>query len=240
MSGATLGAEDDLLAAEFALGFCDDDERRLAARRVETEAAFADACRRWQRRGAMMLPIAEEVPRPSIWSGIEAALTRETGGRPAKVASFSGNNRWGWRAAAIAASIAAIFLGALAIGNRATSPPTEIVRTTTPLVAVLTGAGQHAVLAISFDRGTRRLSVVPAELKLDGRSAELWVIPVDGRPHSLGTVANPRGYTQALSSTIVPLLRPDATVAVSVEPQGGSPTGQPTGPVILTGKISAT
>jgi anti-sigma-K factor RskA len=28
-----------------------------------------------------------------------------------------------------------------------------------------------------------------------------------------------------------------ATLAISVEPIGGSPTGQPTGPVILTGKL---
>jgi anti-sigma-K factor RskA len=35
-------------------------------------------------------------------------------------------------------------------------------------------------------------------------------------------------------------LKPGATLAVSVEPVGGSPTGQPTGPVILTGKLTAT
>jgi anti-sigma-K factor RskA len=32
---------------------------------------------------------------------------------------------------------------------------------------------------------------------------------------------------------------PDGVIAVSVEPPGGSPSGQPTGPVIYTGKLIA-
>jgi anti-sigma-K factor RskA len=32
----------------------------------------------------------------------------------------------------------------------------------------------------------------------------------------------------------------DATFAVSLEPEGGSPTGAPTGPVVFAGKLIAT
>ena len=33
-------------------------------------------------------------------------------------------------------------------------------------------------------------------------------------------------------------LQPGVTLAVSLEPQGGSKTGLPTGPVVLTGKLA--
>src|ERR1700692_3655656 len=44
--------------------------------------------------------------------------------------------------------------------------------------------------------------------------------------------------TLALESAMLARLGPTAALAVSVEPVGGSPTGQPTGPVIAKGAIS--
>jgi anti-sigma-K factor RskA len=37
---------------------------------------------------------------------------------------------------------------------------------------------------------------------------------------------------------MMPRVRPEATLAVSSEPPGGSPTGLPTGPVIASGKLT--
>jgi anti-sigma-K factor RskA len=38
---------------------------------------------------------------------------------------------------------------------------------------------------------------------------------------------------------LLPEVNKEAVLAVSVEPPGGSPTGQPTGPVIANGKLAA-
>jgi anti-sigma-K factor RskA len=38
---------------------------------------------------------------------------------------------------------------------------------------------------------------------------------------------------------LLPHVSADSTLAVSIEPVGGSPTGQPTGPVIANGKLAS-
>ena len=71
------------------------------------------------------------------------------------------------------------------------------------------------------------------------KTAELWLIPPGDKPHSLGVV----DVSHPVSVTIPPTLRNAVTLkaamAISVEPPGGSPTGQPTGPVIAKGGISS-
>ena len=41
-----------------------------------------------------------------------------------------------------------------------------------------------------------------------------------------------------LADTVAKLLQQGATIAISVEPPGGSPTGAPTGPVVASGSLS--
>jgi anti-sigma-K factor RskA len=59
-----------------------------------------------------------------------------------------------------------------------------------------------------------------------GRDYELWAIGGDGVPRSLGLL---RGAQTVLTSD---LLVPGVTLAVSLEPLGGSPAAGPTGPVL--------
>jgi anti-sigma-K factor RskA len=65
-----------------------------------------------------------------------------------------------------------------------------------------------------------------------GRSYELWALPKDGKPVSLGVLPSAPGST---IRPLTPAQRLGLTgadkVAVSIEPEGGSPTGQPTGTI---------
>ena len=70
------------------------------------------------------------------------------------------------------------------------------------------------------------------------RSHELWVIPQGGTPRSLGTLSADRQSHKVLADALADLLQQGATIAISVEPMGGSPTGAPTGPVIATGALT--
>ncbi|HYF58675.1 MAG TPA: anti-sigma factor, partial [Burkholderiaceae bacterium] len=69
------------------------------------------------------------------------------------------------------------------------------------------------------------------------QSYELWLIPAEGgAPVSVAVLGDLAARIE-LPAAIRERLRPGAKLAVSVEPAGGSPTGGPTGPVILAGAI---
>jgi anti-sigma-K factor RskA len=64
------------------------------------------------------------------------------------------------------------------------------------------------------------------------------VIPADGKPRSLGTMGDSKMTHMQLADAIAQLLQQGATIAISVEPPGGSPTGAPTGPVVAAGALT--
>jgi anti-sigma-K factor RskA len=68
---------------------------------------------------------------------------------------------------------------------------------------------------------------------------ELWLIPPGEKPHSLGLIDPDRPVTISVPASLLPKVNSEAILAVSLEPPGGSPTGQPTGPVIANGKLAA-
>jgi anti-sigma-K factor RskA len=94
---------------------------------------------------------------------------------------------------------------------------------------------------------------VSAQLSADGRqlvlraqrpviagpnqSYELWLIPAGEKPIAVAVLGS-LDASFPLPETQRGRLRAGATLAVSTEPAGGSPTGQPTGTVILAGTIS--
>ena len=101
------------------------------------------------------------------------------------------------------------------------------------------GPDLKLALVATAERGSRFLTVkavttvdVPA-----GRALEFWMLP-DGRaPVSMGLVPASGIDRVALRAPAGVALQEIPALAVSVEPPGGSPTGAPTGPVILTGRV---
>ncbi len=218
--------EAELLAAEYALGVLDGAERAEAERRIARDRAFAQMVEAWERQLAPWAgEIAEVAPPPAVWQRIAAAL-------PAPPSSRAGvwENLAFWRIFALASALAAaclavvIYLGA--VGGQA------------PLVATIEGGGSRAFVAtVDAKHGT--VAVVPAAYAADAtRVPELWIIPADGKPRSMGLLRADRPVTLTLSSELAAFARSNAVLAVSLEPPGGSPTGQPTGPVIGSGKLT--
>jgi len=93
----------------------------------------------------------------------------------------------------------------------------------------------------TMDLQHARMVVVPATpvAFAQGRAPELWLIPAGGKPISVGMIARDKPTTLTLDPALLAQLGPTAALAVSVEPIGGSPTGQPTGAVIAKGAIGA-
>jgi anti-sigma-K factor RskA len=227
-----MGEDDEMLAAELAFGLIDGAERQTAEARVTTDPAFAAAHRRWLSYAVAILAGGEVSPRPSIWTAIEARLPANDTAPVTPQASV----RW-WQAGTLVASAAAVLLGVVAT-ERATTPvaPPHIAQPAPPLVAMLTGTDKGFV-AVSYDPATGRLTSTPTGVSIGDHSAQLWVIPTGQSPRSLGVIAaGAPGWTHAPGKA-APAITPGATFAITVEPIGGSPTGNPTGPVILSGKV---
>lgn len=218
--------EDELVAAEYALGVLSGAERTAAERRLAREPAFARLVSTWEER---LAPLAAEVdgapPSLEVWDRIAAALPSQPVTQPGLWASLAFWRTFGLASALAAACLAlAIYLGAFAGGG--------------PLVASIDGGGHHRFVAtLNHTRST--IAVVPAAFTGDskGRVPELWLIPSDGKPRPLGLLQANRAVTISVPAALSKLAARNAVLAVSLEPPGGSPTGEPTGPVIASGKL---
>ncbi|KAB2937567.1 MAG: anti-sigma factor [Hyphomicrobium sp.] len=220
----------DMLAAEYALGTLPAAERAAVAMRARSEASLAAAIEAWERR---LGPLAETVPPreapAGVWEKIEARIA-EGGGN---VIAIERRLRR-WQAGAIAASAIAASL-ALFVGVREFSPAPEDKM----LVAVLQKDAQSPAFLVSVDLDKRQLTIRAVAAKPEpGKSYELWLVHDELKtPRSLGLIgAQPVTVGPTLAS-YAPNVIEDATLAVSLEPPGGSPTGAPTGPVLWSGKL---
>jgi len=69
----------------------------------------------------------------------------------------------------------------------------------------------------------------------DGKDYELWVLPPGKNPVSLGVLKAEARTERPIDAMRAALIQPGTTLAVSLEPAGGSASGAPTGPVLYTG-----
>jgi anti-sigma-K factor RskA len=172
-------------------------------------------------------------PSEGLWQRIEAMLP---GNDNAAVIEARR-----WRAAALAATVVAGLLGMTLVLRPAPVPPaTPPAAAPAPapvLLASIAGSG-GIVATIAYNQTAGDLTIAPGKLDAGQRDAELWIIPADGRPRSLGTIDPARAATRPARTDVRRLIARGATFAISLEPRGGSPTGLPTGPIVGTGMIS--
>ena len=83
-----------------------------------------------------------------------------------------------------------------------------------------------------------RVRMVKPWTGTQGKSLELWVLPASGPPRSLGLVPNAMGDTMMRVTTADPRMQSMNALAISLEPQGGSTSGLPTGPVLCSGVVA--
>jgi anti-sigma-K factor RskA len=136
-----------------------------------------------------------------------------------------------WRGLGFAAtSLAAVLL---AITLR-TSPEAN---TEPMMMAVLEDKGEARMIVEQPKSGYLMVKMVKPWVGGEDKSMELWVIPKDGAPRSLGLV-NETGETKLAKPDMDVRLTDGTVFALSKEPKGGSPTGAPTGMVLCKGVIA--
>jgi anti-sigma-K factor RskA len=227
------------LAAEYVLGTLSGAVRSRFKQLLKYDIWLQRIVAAWEAR---LLPLAgttpEIEPPAHVWDAIRSQI------RGARTAPSPSEGRLGgewrapsaprvglWRTLAMAATaLAAVLL--LYIGL---APPPEAPISN--LAVLSTKEGQPAML-VSWARAPQAsVQVLSPHPPIEpGTSWELWLIPADKpAPISMGLVtAQPRQVIE-LPKTAVESLADAKAMALSVEPKGGSPTGQPTGPVILQG-----
>jgi anti-sigma-K factor RskA len=217
--------DDATLAGEYVLGLLPETERRAVERRMASDLPFAALVDGWANR---LQPLADAVPAVApparVWSAVGAA----TGGARAGESFWQSLAFWRWTTVISSAAAVAGFLVVVSLSQELRQGA---------FVASLQAPTQGPTFLARLD-AAGRLVILPQAMQASAATVpELWVIPPDGRPRSLGVIAPARESEIRVPQPLAPFLVAEATLAVSLEPQGGSPTGQPTGPVIATGKL---
>lgn len=231
----------ETLAGEYALGMLTGDELRTARELLVSDPGFANNVARWRGNLAPLHDETEPVEAPAqVWQRIEARLGRtpaNDNGRAFRRQLLM------WKSVAGAMTALAASLALFLIVEPRTGPVAVVhpagQQAQSPMVAMLGSDGSMKVVA-SWNPAARQLILaIPGKLATDpNHSNELWVIPASGKPTSLGTMPDARQMHMQLASAVATLLQQGATIAISVEPRGGSPTGSPTGPVVASGALT--
>ncbi len=226
--------------AEYVLGVLDADLRAEVAREAETSGEAATAVALWQRR---LMPLTDTIgdvaPAPYVWARIHHALGLDTPTRTQPKSSGLWNNLPLWHWLGLGASAVAVAL--LVVVSLPRTVPTPTVVNASYMAATIQQDDGSTGWTATMDPQHGRMVVVPATPLAfqTGRAPELWLIPAGGKPIPVAMIAHDKPTTITLDAALVAQLGPTALLAVSVEPIGGSPTGQPTGAVVAKGAIGA-
>jgi anti-sigma-K factor RskA len=250
MSGEPMppGDERDWLAAEHALGLLDGEALAEAERLMAADPDFRRSVGAWTGHLAPLLDeIEPKAPPEAAWGRLEARLgaLAEPPRRTADNVVALRRRIVLWRrcaaaATALAASLAFFLILRPGQAPAPVAPPAAAPAP--PLVATLEASDSPVRLVATYEPASRSLVVVAAAglSRAPGHSHQLWLIPAGGAPRPLGIVVPGTPLRLAVAAPDASALSPAATLAVSVEPTGGSPTGLPTGPVIAAGKLVRT
>lgn len=226
-------------AAEYALGLLSGAALRDARAKAASDPAFALEVARWNGRFAPLLDEVEPTPVPSaVLARIEGSL-----GGPANdnvVALRRKVTVWRGLTGAMTALAASLALVVVSRQPPPPSPPSPVeVPAAPPMVAMLK-AGEAVAAVASWDGQARQLLVAEVAMPaVPDRDYQLWLIPADGKPRSMGMMPAAPHMRMTLAEPMAAMVAAGATLAVSLEPLGGSPTDAPTGPVVAAGAFAA-
>lgn len=249
-----------MLAAEYVLGTLRGRARRRFERLASADEATRAEIRFWETRLAgLAANLAPQTPPPAIWQNLEQQIgperpstvtpIRKPAPAPSKMPTRAANDSPPpaplWRIFAGLATAAAVVVAVL-IGTRvplpgtapvpvasapATPEPTQLPSTVYVSLLKLPESTMQWTLSVHPEADEVKAVASGEYPKLGEHSLELWLI-TDAGPVSLGLLPTTGSGTMKMPAGIK---GDQLTLAVSLEPVGGSPTGQPTGPVLTSG-----
>ncbi|MCL3883024.1 anti-sigma factor [Marivita sp. GX14005] len=215
-------------AAEYALGLMTENERAEFEARLVEDADLRAELAAWQTALADLAEseVAPAAPSPQLRKRLEAQLF-------AAPRASLWQSLWPYAAGGVAA---ALVLWA-AVASDLLLPDTPLRPDLRSELAATPEGGNLSVLA-AVDSATGRLEIVRLDgAPPEGRVFELWLIVGDSAPVSLGVLEGDTALLDLPETRRADLA--GATLAISDEPPGGSPTGAPTGSVRAAGTLTA-
>jgi anti-sigma-K factor RskA len=214
----------DRLASEYALGTLRGPARRRFERWRASTPFVDERCRFWEERLMHLAKDLKPVQPPAhVWPAIQRRLNltnRQTALR--RIRSF-----------ALAASVV-LLVGVAALLYWRSLPANRA----TAVATISAKSGEHLWELEVFgkaDRLVARAAKLPA--RPAGSDYELWALPAGAAPVSLGVLPAAGATRRTLTVMQKQALALSTQVAVSIEPRGGSPTGQPTGAVLFVAPL---
>jgi len=219
----------DMLAAEFVLGTLPVEDRQRVQRLRTTHPELDAQILQWESRLSALNDEIEPVdPAPGLFARIERSIDQleQASSQHNEVVRLR-QQVSRWRLSTAATSIAAMLLIAVMM--------LEPTPTKSPYVAVFQHNDEQPAFLLTVDLARKQLNIQPVTARPAGnQSYQLWIKDdeLGPTPRSVG-VLNKHFEVDpaALTNYDAELLR-RATFGISLEPRGGSPTGQPTGPAL--------
>lgn len=221
----------ELLAGEYVLGLLRGAARRRFERLLLKDARLRAEVTAWEEKfvgwNRGLQPLA---PPASVWRGLQARIEAEA--RPVRTSRLK---TWWSGAVAVAAVVMlviGIFLGRSVLAPRSTPAYLAVVSTT---------QGQPRWL-ITVHPQTQRVDMkaLADNTPPPGKSYELWMLPGSGKPIAMGLMNSHGSASETVNADVISAIVGAKALAISVEPEGGSPTGQPTGPVVYVAPLIQT
>jgi anti-sigma-K factor RskA len=218
------------LAAEYVLGTLRGRARQRFEELLHADRALADVVRAWE---AWLTPLAERIepvePPARVWQAIEARIALRGAAPPGATSFWSSLGFWRGLGTALAATLVALVV---------LFPRTQPGPQAPSMVAVLATPEADPRMVVERHADMLKVRVVKPWKEMPGQDLELWAIPAQGKPRSLGVVRFDKDSEVKLAN-LDQKLAGSVAFAVSREPTGGSPNPDgPTGPVVCSGPIA--
>jgi len=212
----------NLLAGEYVLGLLRGATRRRFERLMMESRTLGAEVAAWEERFAAWALRLKPVEPPGYleWRmlGRIRSESRRRGERP--------HNLF-WRTWAVAATVVL----AIVVVTQRLTPPAEVKPAEFALMSDSKGTPLWLISVHPEANRVDMKALMPSPAPA-GKSYELWMIPDGGKPVPMGLMNESGQASETVSSELLARLGQAKALAISLEPQGGSPTGQPTGPVL--------
>lgn len=219
----------EALASEYVLGTMRGASRRRFERLVKQYPEYAEAVAFWEDKlGDFSARVRSIQPHPKVWKSLSAFVKREKHGTEGVP--------WQWRPAALFGAVASLILAValfMFYGGDTVEDPV-FTPDARGIVASIDSGKPAWIAQCDMKNGLLELQRVAATPIAADKSFHLWLVMKEGGVQSAGLLDMERVRLR------IPALwmRDAKALAVSLEPHGGSSTGEPTGPVLFQGSLS--
>lgn len=240
-----------MLAAEYVLGTLHGPARRRFEELLRHSATLRREVVFWETRLAQLgLDLSPVQPPPRVWAGLRARISKPLPRAPGdRVTWWDRINLW--RAAfAVSSAVAVALLVVLLLipaPRRPATGPYSVARSghaaAHEMMALIEGKQNQPLwlFTANMKAGTMSVRVMQGYPVPQGKSLELWMVPAHkgAKPVPMGLIPRSGVYRGVMPAKMMHTLKSAQALAVSMEPAGGSPTGEPTGPVLFTASLFA-